>query len=81
MYYVYVIRSKVSGILYKGLTKNIAARIKYHNSGKVRYTKSYCPWELVYKEEVETLYKARKREKYLKSGGGRRYIEKILNQK
>ena len=51
MFTVYVIKSLHSGRLYVGYTENIDNRIKEHNRGKVRSTKAYIPYYLVYKEE------------------------------
>lgn len=79
MYFVYIIRSSLTGKNYTGLTSNIERRLKEHNEGKTRSTKHGKPWELVYKEELPSLLKARQREKYLKSGSGREYIKKLLD--
>ena len=66
-YYVYVLQSLKDGRFYKGLTKNVETRLKEHNTGQTKSTKGYCPWVLVYQEELKTLSEAREREKYLKS--------------
>ncbi|WP_299763396.1 GIY-YIG nuclease family protein [uncultured Dokdonia sp.] len=79
MYFVYVLRSEVDGRLYKGLTQDIENRLREHNSGKMKSTKGYIPWVLVYQEKIETRVEARKREKYLKSGVGREFLKKYLN--
>jgi putative endonuclease len=78
MYYVYVLKSQVDGSLYKGYTKNLQNRIKEHNQGKSTYTASRKPWEIVYVEEYSTSTEAIKRERYLKSSAGRRFLKKIL---
>ena len=39
------------------------------------------PWKLVHKEEYDNMADARKREKYLKSAAGRRYLVKVLSEK
>ena len=79
MYFVYVIRSCVDGRLYKGMTHDVGLRLRAHNSGKVRSTKAYRPWELVYQESFSTKREAREREIFLKSGQGREYLKaKIL---
>jgi putative endonuclease len=75
MFTVYVIKSLHSGRLYVGYTENIDNRIKEHNRGKVRSTKAYIPYYLVYKEEYENKTLARKRELFLKSGQGRKFIK------
>lgn len=65
-----VIRSLINGKLYVGFTADIENRINKHNNGKVRSTKAYKPYELVYKEQFNDKTEARKRELYLKSGEG-----------
>ena len=79
MYYVYVLKSLKDGQLYKGYTSDITARIKDHNKGKIRSTKSHRPYELVHLEFFQSKTEARKRELFLKSGAGRRILTTILN--
>ena len=62
---------------YVGMTSDENRRLKEHNSGQVKSTKSKCPWEIIYIEEFDTLAEARKREKYLKSAAGRRFRKKL----
>ena len=76
---VYVIRSKVDGRLYKGLTSDISTRLKEHNSGRNFSTSPYCPWELVYTKEFPDRLEARNWEKYLKSGSGRKFLKAIIS--
>ena len=80
MYVVYVIQSQIDLRLYKGFTKDIENRLKEHNSGKTKSTKAFSPWVLVYSEKVSNRVEARKREKYLKSGIGRDYLNRILQK-
>jgi len=79
MYFVYVIKSKVDGRLYKGLSTDPENRLREHNTGKTKSTRPYKPWELVYTEEFDDIEEARKRELYLKSGIGREYLNNILD--
>ena len=58
------------------MTKEVKKRLKEHNSGKSKYTKGHCPWILIYEEESEDWESGRKREKYLKSAAGKRWLEK-----
>lgn len=60
------------------MSSEIYERLKTHNSGKVKSTKSYVPWELFYKETLNTRIEARKREKYLKSAAGRKWRKNNL---
>ena len=79
MFYVYVL-SNPKGILYKGFTSDLEARLQKHNAhdGFSGYTQGKGPWELIYKEEYENEAAARAREKFLKSGKGRELLKKIL---
>ncbi|MBU1102541.1 GIY-YIG nuclease family protein [Patescibacteria group bacterium] len=78
MYYAYVIKSQSHDTRYVGTTNDIYKRLNEHNSGKCRYTSGRRPWQLVYKEEYSIRGKAMKREKFLKSGQGRKFLDKIL---
>ena len=51
---------------YIGITDNLAARLAAHNSGRVRSTKPYRPWRMVYTEEYASRTEARRRELFLK---------------
>jgi len=79
-YYVYVLKSEKDGQFYTGYTKNINQRIDKHNSGDVPSTKNRRPLKLVYWEGCLNQADATKREKYLKSTWGKRYIRnRIVN--
>jgi len=78
MYYVYILRSKTSNKTYAGITDNLDRRLQQHNYGYHFYTKRYCPWVLLYREKYKNRDEARKREKYLKSAAGRRWLKKTL---
>ncbi len=60
---------------YIGHCKNIPTRLKAHNYGKVKSTKAFKPWRLVYYEEFETRAEAIERERFLKSGIGRETLD------
>ena len=75
MYFVYVIKSEKDSKLYYGLTTNLEKRLSQHNAGEVKSTKSRVPFKLAYSEKMKTLSEARKREKYFKSGFGRKYVK------
>ena len=78
MYTVYVLRSKLTGKLYTGQTKNLTRRLSEHESGLARYSRGRGPWELVFTEEYATRAEAMQRERFLKSGQGRAFIKSIL---
>lgn len=74
MIYVYVLRSAVDGHLYTGCTRDLRNRFTLHNAGKVPSTKDRRPFELIYYEACLNEGDAFKREKYLKTTYGKRYI-------
>ena len=78
MWYVYVLMSKKTGQWYIGSTKNMQKRISIHNSGANKSTKAGKPWGIIYCELGCNRDDARAREKYLKSGMGRRYLKNRL---
>ncbi len=77
MYTVYVIRDD-KGKLYKGMTNDLPRRLKEHRSGKTVTTSKMGDLSVVYTEICQSFEEARKRELYLKSAAGRRFLKKIL---
>ena len=77
MYTVYVLKDK-SGKTYKGATSNINERLAGHLSGNTRSTRMMDKPRLVYSEDYSTWQDARKRELYLKSAAGRKFLKKTL---
>ena len=60
---------------YVGSTSDLSRRLKEHNSGETPFTSRGCPWELIYQEEFQSNIEARKREIFLKSGVGRKWLD------
>ncbi len=80
MYYVYVIKSEYNGKWYTGETGNLRKRFWQHNNGKSTYTKYRGPWRIIYYEASIDKEDARSREKYLKSGMGKRYLRNRMKR-
>ena len=79
MAYVYVLKSLKNGKRYIGFTtKSLNERMHQHKSGSTKWTKHNGPFELVYQEEYVDEAEARKRERFLKSGQGRKLLDEIL---
>ncbi len=76
--YVYVLRSVLDRQFYVGLTRKLPGRIEAHNRGLVNSTKKRRPFELVYWEGCLNESDAARREKYLKTAWGKRYIKARL---
>jgi len=77
-YYVYLLISEKDNSWYIGYTSNLKERIMQHNSGKTISTKRKLPWRILYYEVSFNIEDAIAREKYLKSGMGRRYLKNRL---
>jgi putative endonuclease len=65
-HYVYIIYSEQHDKYYRGYSMNPSQRLIQHNKGKSPYTSNYCPWNLIYVEELNDKSSALKREKVLK---------------
>ncbi|MDP3741241.1 MAG: GIY-YIG nuclease family protein [bacterium] len=82
MYYTYVLfcKNKASNTekFYTGSTEDLRNRISEHKSGKVKSTKIFDTILLVYYEACLNKTDARKRELQLKTGFGRGYLKKRL---
>jgi putative endonuclease len=70
-----MLQSEADHYFYVGYTANLNRRYKEHNTGKVSSTKKRRPLNLVYWEVCLNQQDATKREKYLKSSWGKRYIK------
>ena len=78
MYYVYVLRSLRDKKFYTGYTENLKRRLTAHLSGGVPATSNRRPLELVYYEACLSQKDALRREKYLKTTWGKRYLKTRL---
>jgi putative endonuclease len=79
-YYVYVLLSEKDHKFYIGITSDIKKRLEEHNSGKVSTTRNRRPLKLIYWEGCLNQQDAAKREKYLKTTWGKRYIKSRLGE-
>ena len=80
MWYLYILINLKRNKTYVGVTDNIDRRVKSHNLGKSKYTSRFRPWKLLYSEQIESYNAARKRERYFKSGAGRKKIKQLINR-
>jgi len=78
MFYVYVLRSLRDDGLYIGYTENLKRRFVQHNLGESKATHFRCPLKLIYYEAYLIREDAEGRERFLKSGSGRRFLAKQL---
>ena len=80
MYYVYVLLSSVDGCFYTGATDDLKHRVGEHLEGLVPSTKNRRGVELVYYEACKSRKDAFRREKYLKTSMGKRYLRDRLKE-
>ena len=80
MFYTYILKSDKSGRLYTGATEDLQKRFKQHYSNRSESTKGHGPYTLIYYEACLNQQDAYAREKYLKSGMGKRYIKTRLKR-
>ena len=80
MFFTYILRSKKDQRWYTGCTSDLRKRFREHNEGLVRSTKGRGPLELIYYEACFNELDAFARERYLKSGPGKRYLKNRLKR-
>ncbi|OGM98010.1 MAG: excinuclease ABC subunit C [Candidatus Yanofskybacteria bacterium RIFCSPHIGHO2_01_FULL_41_21] len=80
-FYVYVLESGADNKLYIGYTSNLVRRIEEHKKGLSLATKFRRPFKLIYFEGCTDEEDARRREHYLKTTQGRRFLGLRLLQR
>jgi len=78
MYYIYILHSQKDRGLYIGLTEDLQRRIAEHKGGSVTSTRNRLPIKLIHYESFLIKQDAEAREKYLKSGYGRKQLKDSL---
>ena len=78
MFYVYILLSQKDRKRYIGYTSDLKKRLDEHNNGLVLSTKHRRPVKLIYYEACLNVEDAKRREKYLKSQWGCKFINKRL---
>lgn len=79
-YYVYVLQSRKDKRCYTGFTVDLRKRFKEHHDDTTGWTKGRGPFTLIYYEACKNITDARSREKYLKSGMGKRFLKNRLKR-
>jgi|SRR5882724_1878587 len=78
MFYVYLLHSAKDNGFYIGYSTDLKRRLSEHMRGASFATKSRGPWKLIYYEAYTEREDAEGREKFLKSGAGRRFLRAQL---
>lgn len=78
MFYVSILQSESDDGLYVGFSADLRRRLREHQEGRSFATSYRGPWRLIYHEAYPDQADAPGRERYLKSGGGRRFLKAQL---
>jgi putative endonuclease len=79
--FVYVLRSDTDPHRhYVGLTRDVAARLHWHNTGPSGVTIHHRPWSVVVSIEFVDARIAGRFERYLKTGSGRAFAKRHFAQ-
>jgi len=78
MYYIVYILENNDKTWYTGFTTGLRKRIRAHLQGMSQYTSKRSGWKLIYCELYLNKKDALGREKFLKSGAGKKFINKQL---
>lgn len=79
-FYVYILQSDKDHEFYTGYTSDLKQRVEQHKKGQVASTMNRLPIKLVYWEGCLSRKDATRREKYLKTSCGKRYIKSRLRE-
>ncbi|WP_415370987.1 GIY-YIG nuclease family protein [Patiriisocius sp. Uisw_047] len=78
---VYILYSRKYEKTYIGCTSNIVSRFHSHNTLATKgWTRRYRTWEVAHMEFFSTKNEAMKREKWFKTGSGRRYKDILIQE-
>ena len=79
MFWVYVLENQIDKSWYIGATSDLMKRLQEHKSGSgAKTTRIKKGWKLIYCEGYIDKRDAFGREKFLKSGSGRRFLNKQM---
>jgi len=75
--YVYILVSEVDAAKhYTGISHHLSGRLQEHNRGHCPHTAKYKPWRIETAIAFASETKARRFEKYLKTGSGREFARR-----
>src|SRR5258705_145955 len=77
IYFVYILISQKDNSFYIGQTNNIDDRLKRHNAGQERYTKTKVPWKLFWFIQVPSRSEAMRLERNIKNLKSRKRILRL----
>lgn len=80
MFCTYILKSLKNKKRYVGYTsKESLGRLHDHNTGSNKWTKYNGPFKIIHAEEFPDKKSAMRREKFLKSGQGRKWLDENID--
>lgn len=76
MYYVYILKNKITGEHYTGFSADLKTRMQSHKAKAVKTTKGFGEYDLVWYSAFQNKSKALAFEKYLKHGSGHAFARR-----
>ncbi len=80
MWYVYALENPKKNFIYIGHSNDLKRRLKEHSDGNTQSTKAYLPLILSAYVAVTSEQKAKRLEKYFKTGSGKTILKKRILQ-
>jgi putative endonuclease len=80
MIFVYVIEGKAAGKRYVGITNNLLRRLGEHRGKESKAGQILGQFQLLHSERFPDYTTARAREKFLKSGQGREWLNSLYSR-
>jgi len=77
---LYILKGLSTGKHYIGITNNLDRRLQEHKSGSTKGGQVIGDFKLMHTEEFSDYSSARKREKFLKSGQGRKWFRENIQK-
>ncbi|MBY0434226.1 MAG: GIY-YIG nuclease family protein [Cyclobacteriaceae bacterium] len=77
-FFVYILQSEVDGSFYIGQTNNLDDRLKRHNTGLEKYSRTKRPWKIFWSFQVESRAEAMKLERKIKNFKSRKRISEFV---
>jgi putative endonuclease len=74
---VYVLWSEKLLKRYVGSGRDALDRLRQHNAGQSTFTRGGRPWILIHCEKFDSKAEAQRRERFLKSGAGRKWLDEM----
>jgi predicted GIY-YIG superfamily endonuclease len=79
-WHTYVLENPAGKRYVGSIGREPQVRLAEHNAGLNRWTRANGPWVLIYNEAYATKSEAQARERYFKTGAGRRLRDELIRR-